>query len=86
MIETKTKSLPSGDAPRSLRSGRQTQVLRLAQDDKTGSFPSGDGRSGVILRSGFGDEGSGLDSEGLKTRSLPSGDAAQLLRSGRPEA
>ncbi len=38
MIETKTKSFPSGDAPRSLRSGRQTQVLRLAQDDKPRSF------------------------------------------------
>ena len=55
MIETKTKSLPSGDAPRSLRSGRQTQVLRLAQDDKAGSFPSGDAQDDRARSFSFGD-------------------------------
>jgi hypothetical protein len=48
---------------------RGRSAIAFARDDSVRS-PSGDGRSGVILRSGFGDEGSGLDSEGLKTRSF----------------
>ena len=47
---------------------RGCSAIAFARDDSVRSLPSGDGRSGVILRSGFGDEGSGLDSEGLKTR------------------
>ncbi len=61
---------------------RGCSAIAFARDDSVRSLPSGDGRSGVILRSGF-DEGSGLDSEGLKTQVLRIRSDNQPLRCHR---